>query len=167
MTKTTVDRTELALKLIATAAAAGLFAALGAGILHLTPAPWESRRSAPEAGAAGEPSLPEEGGSAFPLPPSTVETFVQTGPEGELKFYESRLGAEDIRRFYSAELPRRGWRQRSMTHAPGAGPVRGMPGGAMYFSNGGVHCIISIEERDAYVTRIAVLKSGIPAGPGH
>ena len=74
-------------------------------------------------------------------------------PEADIHIMSSRLGPEGITRFYVRELERLGWR--SLT----APPEPGMEGRALYFTDGARHCIINIDEQDAYTTNITLILS--------
>ncbi len=151
----TADRSELALKLIATAAALAVFAALGAGALYLTPSARERATREVRHGAGTRAADGREAASRPPPPPPNGRKLrsKETGM-GDIYLYESRLGPEDIRRFYTTEMAQRGWQA--------GGPPRGAAPeleNTMYFTDGAGHCIINIEEKDAYTVHVTLITS--------
>ncbi len=155
MKQITADRSELALKLIATAAALAVFAVLGAGALYLTPsAPERPTREARHGADTRAEAGRDAGRLPLPSPPDSRRLQSEETGLGNIYLYESRLGAEGIRRFYTTEMARRGWR-------PAGAPRGAAPEleNAMYFTDGTGHCIINIEEKDAYTVRVTLITS--------
>lgn len=149
------DVTELALKLLATAAAVFVFAVLGAAVLVLTPV---RPRRPPEPYPDGR--YEEEGRAHadgnIPVPPHTAGLHEEVSEGVRIIIYESRLSGEGVMRFYAGEMAARGWRP-GEPFVSGGSEAAGVVRDTLYFTDGRRICIINIEEQDAFVTHFSVI----------
>ncbi len=148
------DKTELAFKLAATFLATTVFMALGVGALGLTPVARHGGARSRADTAARDARNGRE--APLPVPPQSTEVKVERMEAADLYLYETRLGAAAVRRFYAVELPPRGWQSVELP-AAGTPEERELLLNTMYFTDGTVSCIITLEEKDFYLTHIAVV----------
>ena len=152
-----MQKLELTLKLVATAVAVAVFLGLGAGTLVFIPPP-ENEGDGEYSAGSGSYARSQAGLKDLPVPPYTAEMYAEETERADIYIYESRLGGEDILRFYSDELPRRGWERAG--RPPGdVIPAEEAGREAMYFTDGRRVCIINLEEKDAYSRHITVIKT--------
>jgi hypothetical protein len=104
---------------------------------------------------AGRATPGRSGGSALPVPPYTELTLSNSTRQGEFYRYESRLSVEGMWKFYTTELPRRGWERDARMDAGRARAGLSRP--VLSFQDGRRRCIISVEETDTFTTAVTVL----------